>query len=544
MKKSILLLLLAPFFLTKAYSLDIDQATYTINFGETAVGATYTQVYYLKNNSTNDVEVSSIDLRQNLFSVFALENFEKVIHKNDSLKLTFTLKPAHNTNQIGTAFVKIKAGQEAYTLPISLSATAKYSDTIYKFTQNLVGEDLKAAIVSYLQGHTAVTYNQARNIIFTDIDNRNGVVQCVYTGETIQTTTLPSDKIFNTEHTWAQSKGATNEPQKSDLFHLYPTKSGANSDRGNLPFGEPISGIDYTVPPESKWGENANKVTVFEPRNAHKGNVARSMFYFALTYGNPYSPFFDDQEAVLRKWHKLDTVDSFERKRNTDIFSYQKRRNPFIDHPEFVDRMPSIALALAFPFTASVNIDTNAVIDISGKDTSIFNVYIYNPNMDVNKITKLELVDNVQNAFEVVSIDSNLNKDSYSIIKLRVLNGSFDSAKASLKIKFSKASLFSSYIYLKAINTKFAVKEDIRENNLVEIYPNPASSKIFINSKENAISGVRIYDINGSLIASKIINNERLIEMNISELNISNGTYFIEVQSENKSIQRTKIIVK
>jgi endonuclease I len=41
--------------------------------------------------------------------------------------------------------------------------------------------------------------------------------------------------------------------------------------------------------------------------------------------------------ATLLKWHEQDPVDAFETRRNDMIYSkYQHNRNPFIDHPEWV----------------------------------------------------------------------------------------------------------------------------------------------------------------------------------------------------------------
>ncbi len=41
--------------------------------------------------------------------------------------------------------------------------------------------------------------------------------------------------------------------------------------------------------------------------------------------------------SALLAWHMEDTVDAFEYNRNNVIYGYQKNRNPFIDHPEYVD---------------------------------------------------------------------------------------------------------------------------------------------------------------------------------------------------------------
>ncbi len=43
---------------------------------------------------------------------------------------------------------------------------------------------------------------------------------------------------INAEHTWPQSKGAADEPQRSDMHNLFPAKDNVNSSRGNNPYGE------------------------------------------------------------------------------------------------------------------------------------------------------------------------------------------------------------------------------------------------------------------------------------------------------------------
>ena len=41
--------------------------------------------------------------------------------------------------------------------------------------------------------------------------------------------------------------------------------------------------------------------------------------------------------SVLLKWHEQDPVDEFELNRNNIIQKWQGNRNPFIDHPEWVN---------------------------------------------------------------------------------------------------------------------------------------------------------------------------------------------------------------
>jgi hypothetical protein len=93
----------------------------------------------------------------------------------------------------------------------------------------------------------------------------------------------------------------------------------------------------------ASWTEGGSKLGggTFEPRDDHKGDVARSMFYFVLRYQD-FSNFLDAQEAILRTWYLNDLPSTKEIKRNEDIFKYQKNRNPFVDHPLFLNRISSI----------------------------------------------------------------------------------------------------------------------------------------------------------------------------------------------------------
>lgn len=44
--------------------------------------------------------------------------------------------------------------------------------------------------------------------------------------------------------------------------------------------------------------------------------------------------------STLIEWHNLDPVDDLERQRNDIIYNdYQHNRNPFIDHPEWVEEI-------------------------------------------------------------------------------------------------------------------------------------------------------------------------------------------------------------
>jgi len=151
---------------------------------------------------------------------------------------------------------------------------------------------------------------------------------------------IPEGTKINCEHTWPQSKftgSYPNEMQKSDLHHLFPTDSRANSIRGNDNFTEvshdtgDLAQTDCTI---SKFGSPVTGGNDgFEPPLAQKGNTARAIFYFSVRYKISIPK---NEEEVLRRWNDLDPVDQEEIDRNNAIQAVQGNRNPFIDYPTLV----------------------------------------------------------------------------------------------------------------------------------------------------------------------------------------------------------------
>ncbi len=196
----------------------------------------------------------------------------------------------------------------------------------------------------------SLSYYDARKIMFNELFNTevnadtNSVIDVYCKHEYFyKKGTIPNSAMVNAEHTWPQSKFSSNFPsgtQKTDLHHLFPADSRANSDRGNYPFaeingnGEPPQNCDDSLLGRPIQFKAASSATYFEPPADHKGNVARAMFYFSIRYNISIDPI---QEHFFRLWHKEDPVDEQETRINDLIFKYQKNRNPFVDFPELVD---------------------------------------------------------------------------------------------------------------------------------------------------------------------------------------------------------------
>ncbi len=235
----------------------------------------------------------------------------------------------------------------------------------------------KAALIDYLQENYTVTkslsYNAARDAMFEEIDGKSGVITCVYTGYSIQFTDRQDAQgsqaanDFNTEHSWPQSFFDQDSPMRSDIHHLFPTRVDVNGARSNFMFDE--------IPDEqtdSWWSNNSNQGSIpteniddysellsntsFEPREDHKGNLARAMFYFWTIYqdnnsitsdGTDNAAFFENMKDVLLTWHDADPVDSIEVSRSIEIEGFQGNRNPFVHDTTLIRRAYFEGLAIS-----------------------------------------------------------------------------------------------------------------------------------------------------------------------------------------------------
>lgn len=201
--------------------------------------------------------------------------------------------------------------------------------------------------------HTPLSYREARAFVlgYLDLREHGGEysLKDVYCQETYTEEDFPKGKgpapgeipdhfVFNVEHTWPQSRFSekfSKSFQKSDLHILYGASQKANTSRGNIEFADVQIDQDPICPSVRRgWVRGNIKDVFFEPPDEHKGNVARAIFYFATRYDLPVSEI---EEESLKRWHRLDPIDSDEQDRHEEIFKVQKVRNPFVDHPELVD---------------------------------------------------------------------------------------------------------------------------------------------------------------------------------------------------------------
>lgn len=237
----------------------------------------------------------------------------------------------------------------AFTLFVSTAVAeppADYYDTVTSQSGELLHQELYL-IVSGERGYEPVdlSYDNARIALSDDVDSLGGrMVRLFYTNEARPADEWPGDQ--SREHVWPQSYGADERPAFSDMHHLFLCDQGINSTRGNRLYANIQGGTPVPNPtgdPNDQNYYDSNDLWEVSPR--HRGDAARAIFFMETRY--PDFDLIDRGEepgmnrmgylSDLLLWHQQDPVDDFERSRNDKVFGYQNNRNPYIDHPEWVE---------------------------------------------------------------------------------------------------------------------------------------------------------------------------------------------------------------
>ncbi|MFC5977957.1 endonuclease [Flavobacterium salmonis] len=264
--------------------------------------------------------------------------------------------------------------KKLYSVSLLLCVTFGFAQipSGYYNTATGTGYTLKTQLYNIIKGHTNNGYAGLYTTYLTsDVDNfyendgtildmysenPSGTDPYNYTNGTTQrcgSYSVEGD-CYNREHIIPQSVFNEASPMVADAHFITPTDGKVNGIRSNYPHGT-VNSATYTSQNGSKLGSSSvsgYSGTVFEPVNTFKGDIARMYFYFATRYENTvtgYSfPMFDGSSNkvfttaflnVLLAWHTQDPVSAREIARNNAIYARQNNRNPFIDHPEYVNQI-------------------------------------------------------------------------------------------------------------------------------------------------------------------------------------------------------------
>ncbi|GAB2743002.1 endonuclease I family protein [Streptomyces bullii] len=251
---------------------------------------------------------------------------------------------------LATAAVLAGLTAPALTATPAAATTTAYDTTYYRDAVGKTGTALKSSLHTIISSQNKLSYAALWEALkVTDQDpNNSGNVILLYSGKS-RSKSLNGGDVgdWNREHVWAISHGdlTTSTGPGTDLHHIRPEDVQVNSIRGNKDFDN--GGGTFT-----NSGGSLTDSDSFEPRDAVKGDVARMILYMAVRYegddawadlepndrvANGSAPY-TGRLSVLKQWNEQDPPDAFEERRNQVVYdTYQKNRNPFIDHPEWVE---------------------------------------------------------------------------------------------------------------------------------------------------------------------------------------------------------------
>ncbi|HXK91512.1 MAG TPA: endonuclease [Bacteroidales bacterium] len=276
----------------------------------------------------------------------------------------------------------------------------------YDDAQGKYGQELREALHNIINTNvTVITYNQLWDAYPRTDKKPNGKVWDIYSdipnGTPPYEFTFITDQCgnysgegdcYNREHTVPASWFNDASPMYSDLFHVLPTDGYVNNRRSNYPYGK-VGNASWTSLNGSKLGSSATSGysgTVFEPIDSFKGDIARIYFYMSTRYMDKIANWdgasFQNSDLsswaknLFLQWHQLDPVSSKERKRNDSVYVIQHNRNPFVDHPEWVNDIwgPSASINnydfIAYLYTTSDAINVNFVNTFDNLTIKLFSI--------------------------------------------------------------------------------------------------------------------------------------------------------------------------
>lgn len=213
------------------------------------------------------------------------------------------------------------------------------------------------------EGSTPSSYHKARAHIYTRIDLQpDGSLRGIYSNAVIAPEQLmlvdlinslkdidyelpkryKQSDYLNCEHIVPKTHFDNKEEGYSDLHHLISADGEVNQIRNKNPFANLDQRGDDgrdRLPVYVQSG-GWKRDGYFEPARG-KGLVARATLYFIVAHPNfisteVYSP---EQIETLIEWSNTEQPTDYEKHRNETIYEVQGNRNPFIDFPDWVNKV-------------------------------------------------------------------------------------------------------------------------------------------------------------------------------------------------------------
>lgn len=352
--------------------------------------------------------------------------------------------------------------------------------------------------------------------------------------------------LYNREHSvpqsWFGASAASGSiGPESDYFHIFPTDKVVNAARSNYIYGV-VNAPTFTSLNGGKLGANTatglTGATAFEPIDSFKGDVARAFFYFVTRYQSNMSAWealstegnlaFDGTTwpsvelpylQMMINWHNLDPVSQKEINRNNTGYLFQGNRNPFVDHPEYVNQVWVAGCGIILPvkliqFTGLYSLN-KVVLNWDIETPEGFDRFEVERSTDGGRtFHKAGTVEWMNGKFQYLfrDEDQTLKGDVFYRLKLIDQNNTFT--------------------YTKVIRVVVPADE-----LMVEIYPNPAAGNLTLNLKKplSAAATLLLSDYTGRTIKSMLVSAGQQ-RLTVPLDNVAPGTYLIQLHTANSTM--------
>jgi hypothetical protein len=543
----IVALLLFIFFLEGVFSQTLTVSSSQLNFGNVYENDPDSLPLTIYNNMGHAVDVTGIKF-YNTYGVpaFSVNANGFSIADGSSYQVWIKFSPRHNILHNSELVIE-NTGLRGY-VSVDLRGQGKYSNLYYASTENLSEENLKTSLHSITGvGYDTLGYNIARDSMFMWLDNKrtNGqgatqnTLESIYTGALavgyLNRTDCQNNFSFNTEHTFPQSFFSQLEPMRSDLHHLFPTDNLSNNYRSDNPFG-------VVTNPTWSSGGSSGTTSLFEPRDVQKGATARAMFYFVIRYQN-YNGFLTSQESILRTWCQNFPPDQIEKKRNSDIHLIQHNRNPFVDYPQFTERINSISNLSVAPVSPAIDLteDTMVYGFVLQSVSNIFHYVIVNKGNTTIQLTNFSLSDPGILSFQSGGNDTVISPGDARIVKVNLVTTDMSVVHEFLTFNTNVPAQNSVSIPIYANDSVISgIRGKEINRQAIRVFPNPTSENLFFASSYSAIKSVEVINGLGQQVQTeKYSSSSGLVSLDVKGL--AQGIYFLFIRTES-GIEKRKFV--
>ncbi|MFM2206524.1 MAG: hypothetical protein RL213_499 [Bacteroidota bacterium] len=513
-----------------------------LNFGTVYENAPDSILLTLTNTLSRPVQVRSM----RFYSTYGAPAFSTsaswfTVPANGSSTVWIRFSPRHNILHNSELLI-FDDGLRGVTR-VDLTGQGRYSNSYYPSTENLSEEPLKSALRTLLAiGYDTLGYVVARDSMFMQIDNkaRNGqgatqnTIESCYTGALAvgytDRTDCQNTFSFNTEHTFPQGFFGSLEPMRSDLHHLYPCDDLSNNTRGNNPFG-------VVTNPTYSDGGSLSDGSFFEPRDYQKGRASRSLLYFVIRYQD-YTNFVRPQESLLRSWHAAFPPDATERRRNDDIYSDQHNRNPFVDYPQFLERIHAVANTSIEPADSSLDFSEDTLVYgfVPPGNTAVYQYVIANDGNRPVGLSNFSL--SIPSVFSFASGGNgvSLQPGDAAVVQISATPSGSGSVAAFLSYSTTLPGSPSVSVPIYLNDSLLNTVTDPPSASF-EVFPNPTGDRLFIRTDLKASFSLVLTDITGRILA--VLHDANPVSVSLDLSLLPAGTYLLTASSGNSLFRRT-----